>query len=395
MTTSCESQFRDEARTWIADNFPTSLRGTQFIMAHTQNEGEEPSADYKSWKSRMADKGWSAATWPVEYGGGGLTMTQADILAEEMAAAGAFNPIGGLGIMMLGPTLLEYGTDEQKARFIPSIIRGESEWCQGFSEPGAGSDLASLRTRCEDKGDHFLVNGQKIWTSFAHVSDWCFCLVRTDTTRKQGGISFLLIDMKAPGVEVRPIPLINGVSHFCETFLTDVKVPRKNLVGEVNQGWEIAKRLLQHERSGLSSQRNVANVEQGLPNLACTYVGTDEGGKIADPDLRCRIVQHQMRDESYRLAMRQRAAEAEAGLPCSAPLSSLKNLGAGIAQELNELAVEILGASGTGWDGAGYAEDEIELVRDWLYSKCFSIYGGSHEIQNNILAKRDLRLPGT
>lgn len=363
-------------------------------MAHTQNEGEEPSADYKLWKSRMADKGWSAATWPVEYGGGGLTMAQADVLAEEMAAAGAFNPIGGLGIMMLGPTLLEYGTDEQKARFIPSIIRGESEWCQGFSEPGAGSDLASLRTRCEDKGDHFLVNGQKIWTSFAHVSDWCFCLVRTDTTRKQGGISFLLIDMKAPGVEVRPIPLINGVSHFCETFLTDVKVPRENLVGEVNQGWEIAKRLLQHERSGLSSQRNVANVEQGLPNLARTYVGTDESGRIADPDLRCRIIQHQMREESYRLAMRQRAAEAEAGLPGSAPLSSLKNLGAGIAQELNELAVEILGANGTGWDGAGYAEEEIELVRGWLYSKCFSIYGGSHEIQNNILAKRDLRLPG-
>lgn len=385
--------FRLEARTWLEENFPSSLRGGRFIMAHTQDEGEAPSEDYLLWKKRMGERGFSAPTWPKQYGGAGLAATDAEILAEEMTAAGAFNPIGGLGIMMLGPTLLEFGTDEQKARFVPPIVMGEVEWCQGFSEPGAGSDLASLRTRCEDKGDHFLVNGQKIWTSFAHVADWCFCLVRTDTTRKQSGISFLLIEMTSPGVEVRPIPLINGVSHFCETFFTDVAVPKENLVGEVNRGWTIAKRLLQHERSGLSAQRNVANVEQGLPSLARDYIGTDEKGRIADPDLRSRIVRHEMREETYRLAMKHRMAEAEEGLEGSAPLSSLKNLGAGVAQELNELAVEILGHASEGWEGAGYDEDEIELVRGWLYSKCFSIYGGSHEIQNNILSKRDLRLP--
>lgn len=392
--TSGAGPFRQEARSWIAENFPSSLRGGRFILAHTQDEGEAPSDDYLLWKKRFGERGFSAPTWPATYGGAGLNAADADILAEELVAAGAFNPIGGLGIMMLGPTLLEFGSEEQKQRFIPPIVRGEVEWCQGFSEPGAGSDLASLRTRCEDKGDHFLVNGQKIWTSFAHVSDWCFCLVRTDTTRKQGGISFLLIDMRSEGVEARPIPLINGVSHFCETFLTDVKVPRENLVGEINHGWAIAKRLLQHERSGLSAQRNIANVERGLPALARDYVGTDEAGRIADLDLRSRIIHHQMRGETYRLALRHRVQETEEGLEGSAPLSSLKNLGAGVAQELNELAVEILGHAGTGWDGEGYTEEEIELVRGWLYSKCFSIYGGSHEIQNNILSKRVLDLPG-
>lgn len=389
-----DGQFRQDARSWLAENFPASLRGSRFIMAHTQSEDHKPSEDYLLWKKRVGEKGWSAPTWPVEYGGGGLSGAEADILIEEMDAVGAFNPIGGLGIMMLGPTLLEFGSEEQKQRFVPPIVRGEVEWCQGFSEPGAGSDLASLRTRCEDKGDHFLVNGQKIWTSFAHVSDWCFCLVRTDTSRKQGGISFLLIDMTSPGVEARPISLINGVSHFCETFLTDVEVPKENLVGELNQGWTIAKRLLQHERSGLSAQRNVANVEQGLPTLAREYVGTDGEGRIADLDLRSRMVGHEMRGEAYRLALRHRSQEAEAGVESTAPLSSLKNLGAGIAQELNELAVEILGHASGGWDGPGYSEEEIELIRGWLYSKCFSIYGGSHEIQNNILAKRELNLPG-
>ncbi|WP_082826104.1 acyl-CoA dehydrogenase family protein [Croceicoccus estronivorus] len=389
-----EQQFRQQAQDWLTENFPPSLRGGRFIMPHTQEEGSSPSADYLLWKQRMAAKGWSVPTWPSEYGGGGLSIRQAEILAEEMTRAGAFNPIGGLGIMMLGPTLLEYGNDEQKARHIPPIVRGEVEWCQGFSEPGAGSDLAALRTRCEDKGDHFLINGQKIWTSFAHVSDWCFCLVRTDTSVKQAGISFLLIDMKTPGVEARPIELINGVSHFCETFFTDVKVPKENLVGRVNQGWEIAKRLLQHERSGLSSQRNVANVEQGLPHLAREYVGTDDAGRIADADLRTRIVQHMMRQEAYGLALKHRNAEIEAGQDGTAPMSSLKNLGAGVAQELNELAVEILGHAGTGNRGPGFSNTELELTSGWLYSKCFSIYGGSHEIQNNILAKRELGLPG-
>lgn len=341
----------------------------------------------------MADKGWGVPLWPARYGGGGLTSREAKILGEEMAQIEAFNPIGGLGVMMLGPTVLEFGTEEQKLQHIPPIARGELEWCQGFSEPGAGSDLASLRMRCEDRRDHFLVNGQKIWTSFAHIADWCFCLVRTDTSRKQGGISFLLIDMRSEGVEPRPISLINGVSHFCETFFTDVKVPKENLLGEVNGGWAIAKRLLQHERNGLSSQRNVANVERGLPELARHYVGTDAGGRIADADMRARLVSHMMRQNAYRMTLKHRNAEIEAGLEGSAPMSVLKNLGACIAQDLNELALEILGAAGLGWEGPGFNEEELELTSGWLYSKCFSIYGGSHEIQNNITAKRVLALP--
>ncbi len=387
-------EFRQVARDWIERNFPPSLKGGQFVIRHSREELAAIPADERLWKQRMGEKGWSTPTWPVAYGGGGLSLQQADILAEEMARAGAFNPIGGLGIMMLGPTLLEYGTEEQKRQHIPPIVRGELEWCQGFSEPGAGSDLAALRTRCDDMGDHFLVNGQKIWTSFAHLADWCFCLVRTDTSVKQQGITFLLIDMRTPGIDVRPIELINGVSHFCEVFLTDVRVPKANLVGRVNHGWEVAKRLLQHERSGLSARRNVANVEQGLAALARRYVGQDDEGRIRDGDLRARIVRLLMRQEAYRATLAQRGAELEAGLPGSVPMAALKNLGAGVAQELNELAVEILGVAGTGEAGAGFADDELEITSGWLYSKCLSIYGGSHEIQNNILAKRELGLPG-
>lgn len=385
--------FRTEVRQWLSQNFPKSLRGGKLIMSHTQSDDEHFEPDYILWKERMGSKGWATPTWPERYGGGGLSIAQADILAQEMANARAFNPIGGLGIMMLGPTLLEYGTEEQKLRHIPPIVRGEVEWCQGFSEPGAGSDLASLRTRCEEKDDHFLVNGQKIWTSFAHIADWCFCLVRTDTSRKQGGISFLLIDMRSEGVQARPIKLINGVSHFCETFLTDVRVPKANLVGELNAGWTIAKRLLQHERGGLSAQRNVANVERGLPGLARIYVGCDEQGRIKGADLRARIARLLMRQQAYRLTLQHRNAEIEAGLPGSAPMSSLKNLGANVAKELNELAVEILGNAGTGWSGDAYTEEELELTSGWLYSKCLSIYGGSHEVQNNITAKHVLALP--
>ena len=386
-----DDEFRQEARGWLADNFPPSLTGGRYFLRHEADE--DPGEDYRLWKQRMGEKGWGVPSWPVAYGGGGLNSHQVDILAEEMARIGAFNPIGGLGVMMLGPTVLEFGTEEQKLIHIPPIARGELEWCQGFSEPGAGSDLASLRTRCEDKGDHFLVNGQKIWTSFAHLADWCFCLVRTDTSRKQAGISFLLIDMRSEGIEVRPISLINGVSHFCETFLTDVRVPKENLLGAVNAGWGIAKRLLQHERSGLSKQRSVANVDRGLPQLAREYVGIDEQGRIADADLRVRIVTHLMRERAYALTLRHRHAEVEAGLEGSAPMSVLKNLGARVAQDLNELAVEILGQAGLGWSGEGYGEEELELTSGWLYSKCFSIYGGSHEVQNNITAKRVLALP--
>ncbi|MFL5298477.1 MAG: acyl-CoA dehydrogenase family protein, partial [Phenylobacterium sp.] len=241
--------FRAEAREWIDANFPKSLANQPVAMipgAETQTE------DHKLWKQRMAEKGWGAPTWPTQYGGGGLSGPQARVLQQEMDRAGAYNPMMGMGTSMFGPTLLEYGTEDQKQRHIPPIVKGEIRWCQGYSEPGAGSDLASLQTKCVDMGDHWQVDGQKIWTSGAQYADWCFCLVRTDTSKKHEGISFVLINMHQPGVETRPIKLIAGSSPFCETFFTAARVEKNDMVGPLNGGWAIGKRLLQHERSGIS-----------------------------------------------------------------------------------------------------------------------------------------------
>ncbi len=235
--------FREDAAAWIKANFPPSLADKNPQRFLTDGAYADADPDFRLWLQRVVQKGWGAPTWPVEYGGGGLSAAQAAIINEELARAGAFNPNRSYGEMMLGPTLLEFGDEVQKRRFIPPIARGEVRWCQGFSEPGAGSDLASLQTKCVDGGDHWIVTGQKIWTSGANHADWCFCLVRTDSSVKQGGISFLLIDMNSPGVEARPIELISGSTHFCEVFFNDVKVPKENMVGGLNQGWPIGKRL--------------------------------------------------------------------------------------------------------------------------------------------------------
>ncbi|MBV9044647.1 MAG: acyl-CoA dehydrogenase family protein, partial [Alphaproteobacteria bacterium] len=228
--------FRAEARSWIEANFPKSLKGKDAMSFFEGFGSKDP--NFLKWKEAMGEKGWGIATWPKPWGGG-LSKAQARVLNQELARAGAFNPIGGMGVAMFGPTLLEYGTEEQKKRHMPGIRTGTVRWCQGYSEPGAGSDLASLRTQAVDKGDHFLVNGQKIWTSGAQFADMCFALVRTDNTKKHEGISFLMIDMKSPGIEVRPIRLISGNSPFCETFFTDVKVPKENLMGPLNGGWTV------------------------------------------------------------------------------------------------------------------------------------------------------------
>jgi alkylation response protein AidB-like acyl-CoA dehydrogenase len=347
----------------------------------------------------MGAKGWGTPTWPAEYGGGGLSRAEARVLAEEMARIGARNPIGGMGVMMFGPTLLEYGNEAQKKAHIPPIVHGEVNWCQGFSEPGAGSDLASLQTRCEDKGDHWLVNGSKIWTSGAQWADMCFCLVRTDSAKKHEGISFLLIDMKAPGVEVRPIKLIAGASPFCETFFTDVKVPKENLVGPLNGGWTIAKRLLQHERSGLSGGGGggggggMFGVGGSVPDLAKTYVGVDDKGRIADSDLRTRISAHDMERRAFQLTAIRMMTEARSNQGPSTATSIMKNAGTKVGQDQAELTLEIMGAQGLGWEGEGFTSDELAAVRGWLGGKATTIFGGSYEIQNNIISKRILGLP--
>jgi alkylation response protein AidB-like acyl-CoA dehydrogenase len=384
--------FRQEARTWLEANFPQSLRGKDNAMSAVDGPTEE-TAEQKAWREAMGAKGWGVPTWPTQYGGGGLTREQARVLGEEMMRIGAWNPIGGMGVMMFGPTLLEYGSEEQKQKHIPGIVRGEVRWCQGYSEPGAGSDLASLQTFAEDKGDHYIVNGQKTWTSGGQWADKCFALVRTDKTQKHAGISFLLIDMDAEGVETRPIKLISGASPFCETFFTNVKVPKENLVGQEGQGWTIGTRLLQHERNSLSGgggSQGRMNQGEPIPSIAKKYRAVDESGKLADSDLRTRIIKHEMDQRAFALTLRRAALEAKGNAGPSAATSVMKNVGARITQDRAELAIEIMGMQGLGWEGEGFERDELAATRTWLWGKAVSIYGGSSEIQNNVIAKRIL-----
>ena len=382
--------FREEVRQFISGNFPAELEGKGNILATVEGPGKE-SAAQKQWREAMGSRGWGTPTWPAEYGGGGLSRKQAAILNEELAKARAYNPIGGMGVMMFGPTLLEYGSEEQKQEHIPPICRGEVRWCQGYSEPNAGSDLANLQTTAEDKGDHYLVNGQKTWTSGGQWADKCFCLVRTDKSDKHKGISFLLIDMDTPGVEVRPIQMISGMSPFCETFFDDVKVPKKNLVGEEGQGWTIGKRLLQHERTNLSGGGSMARMMgASLSDIAKKYVETDADGRIADPVLRDRIADFEIRWNAFLLTARRAAEESKAQGGVSEISSVLKKVGTKMGQERAEMIIEIMGLQGLGWEGEGFSEAELAGTRAWLFGKATTIYGGSTEIQNNIIAKRVL-----
>jgi alkylation response protein AidB-like acyl-CoA dehydrogenase len=352
------------------------------------------------WQKLLVDHGYVARTIPRNYGGYGAApdVMEAAVISAEFAAAGIYAGLTNQGISMLVPTLLEVGTETQKQQWIEQTIRGDVIWCQGYSEPGAGSDLASLQTKCEDKGDHYLVNGSKIWTSVANLADWCFCLVRTDTARKHDGISFMLIDMRTPGVETRPIRLINGASPFCETFFTDVKVPKENLMGPLNGGWTIAKRLLQFERENISASLGAG----GSPALGQTgsvdvlvreRLGTGPDGRLADPDVRGRLTDHRMDARAFQLTTRRAALEASSNQGPSAATSIMKYAGAKIAQDRAELAVEAMGVDGLGWEGEDLAPGDLALTRAWLRSKANSIEGGTSEINLNVVAKRVLGLP--
>ena len=389
--------FRSEAKAWLEENFPKALRDNPAAQLAAAAGGTE-TPEAKAWREAMGSRGWGTPTWPAEYGGGGLSRQQTRVLQEEMAAIGARNPIGGMGVMMFGPTLIEYGTEELKRQHLPGIINGTVRWCQGYSEPGSGSDLASLQTRAEDKGDTYLVNGSKIWTSGANLADWCFCLVRTDTSKKHEGISFLLINMRTPGVEARPILLINGTSPFCETFFTDVVVPKDQLFGPLNGGWTVAKRLLQFERDNISAGLGGGSI--GAPVAALTvkqaakdYVGLDESGRLADSDFRRRVTEHLMEVQAFQQTVRRAADEAKAGNGPSAATSIMKYAGAKVAIDRNELIVEALGSAGLGWEGGGFEGPELAAVRTWLRSKGNSIEGGTSEINLNVVSKRVLGLP--
>lgn len=384
--------FRVEARDWLEENFPKALAGNAKLQAGDVHDAHNRHPDFLLWKARMGEKGWGVPTWPKPYGGGGLTPEEARVLAKEMKRIGAINPIVGMSVGLLGPTLLEYGNEEQKLRHLPPAARGELRWCQGYSEPGAGSDLASLQTRAIDDGDHFIVNGQKIWTSGAMYADWCFCLVRTDTTVKHDGISFLLIDMRSPGIEVRPIKLIYGASTFCEVFFTDVKVPKENLVGRLNGGWSVGKRLLQFERSGIGGGGG-ASTRKSVHDVALEYIGADANGRLDDPVLRDRIVAHEMKAQAVASTVKRVREGAKLNAGVSPTSSILKNAWVEVNQTRENLMMDVLGSQGLGWEGEGFTRAELALPRAWLGSKAGSIYGGTYEIQLNIISKRILGLP--
>ncbi|MFM8518356.1 MAG: acyl-CoA dehydrogenase family protein, partial [Nevskiaceae bacterium] len=332
-------EFRHTTRQWLETHCPASMRTpmSEREVVWGGRNATFPSTDAEQWLRVMAERGWTAPSWPRQYGGGGLDAAKVAVLQQELRRIKARPPLYSFGLWMFGPVLLEFGSEEQKQRLLPPIVRGEIRWCQGYSEPGAGSDLASLATRCEDHDDHFLINGQKIWTSYANLADWMFCLVRTDTRTKHGGISFVVFDMRTAGVETRPIRLISGESPFCETFLTDVRVPKDQLIGPLNGGWEIAKRLLMHERTNLSAEAfgNAAGLD--LLDAARQFVGLREG-MLIDTDLRARIARHRMRDEAFRLAVQQARADGARGGTAAASLAStFKVAAASLNQQRCEL----------------------------------------------------------
>ena len=387
--------FREETRIWLEKNCPTGAKGVgQVPTGSTKIKIEDP--DVTLWLDRMIEKGWTAPTWPKEFGGAGLSTEEYVVLIEEMRRIDARPALGGMGTSMIGPTLLEYGTDEQKREHLPKIAKAEVAWCQGYSEPGSGSDLASLNTRAVDSGDHYLINGQKIWTSGAQWADWMFCLVRTDPdVPKHNGISFVLLSMDQPGVTVKPIRLISGNSPFCETFFDDAVAYKDNMVGELNKGWTVGKRLLQHERSGMASLVGAQSRDPGasLQEVAHSYLGTDSDGKVADASLRSRVISHEINDAAFALTRKRTVQEAEDGNTPGPATSIFKMYGTELEQDKSSLMCEIRGTQGIGWEGNSFDSDEIEWTRSWLSNRAASIYSGTNEIQRNIIAKRVLGLP--
>jgi alkylation response protein AidB-like acyl-CoA dehydrogenase len=394
------NDFRADTRAWLDENCPPSMR-TKMVPGEEINGGsrrKSTNPEAYLWLERMAEKGWTVPTWPVAYGGGGLDTPLFLILLEELQRINARPPLGGMGVTMIGPTLLEYGSEEQKLRHLPKIASGEVAWCQGYSEPGAGSDLASLQAKAEDQGDHYLVNGSKIWTSGAHHADWIFCLVRTNpTVPKHEGISFILFSMDSPGVTVKPIELINGSSPFCQTFFDDVKVPKSDLVHKENQGWTVAKRLLQHERSGLAalaSADTAGPMERIKPHLPLAQLAMQYNGEplLSDLVLRRDITDNEMRKRAFFLTQQRAVEEASAQTP-GAATSIFNYVEAEYVKSQLELQLRIRGTQGVGWEGEQFTEEEIRMGRLWLEAKAISIAGGSNEVQLNIIAKRVLGLP--
>ena len=388
--------FREETRSWLGENCPGEMRNLSFHWEDAHLIYSKPEAAI--WLERMAERGWVAPTWPAEYGGGGLEPEKAAILSQEMKRINATAPSSGMGLTMIGPTLLEYGTEEQKQRHVPKICDGSIRWCQGYSEPGAGSDLAALQAKAVLDGDHFVINGQKTWTSGAQHADWMFALVRTNPdVPKHDGISFVLFDMHQEGVVVKPIQLISGSSPFCETFLDNVIARRDDLIGEMNKGWTVGKRLLQFERSGIgglagANKKKVEKKRNPLADLAKQYTGEIDA-RIADQGTREKVLEHSMRERAFQLTARRVAQENQSGKTPGAATSIFKLVGANLARNATELKSEMMGTNGIGWEGEEFSDKELETTRNWLNSRAVTIYGGTNEVQMNIISKRVLGLP--
>jgi len=381
-------QFREDVRAWLAENCPPEMREPvrdESDMCWGGRNAKFKNDAQKAWMDRMAARGWTVPDWPAEYGGGGLGPAETKILKQEMARIGARNPLMSFGISMLGPALLKYGSEAQKRHYLPQIARGEIRWCQGYSEPNAGSDLASLQTKCEDKGDHWLVNGQKVWTSYADKADWIFCLVRTDPAApKHQGISFLLFDMASPGVSTRPILLISGSSPFCETFFDDVRVPKDQVVGEVNKGWDVAKYLLGHEREMISGM--------GLGGQAESLGAAFADALAGDPVLRADVARFDVDAIAFRAMSERFIDELKAGRAHPAQPSMMKYAGTELNKARHELVMAAAGSNALEWESD--RSNKGKAAREWLRTKANSIEGGTSEVQLGIIAKRILELPG-
>jgi len=391
--------FREETKDWLEANCPPEMRKPGDVCWGGRNP-QFSHPDQKLWLERMGDKGWTCPTWPSEYGGGGLSKEENKILQEEMGFINARMPLGSFGIWMLGPALLEFATEEQKKEHLPGIIKGKFWWCQGYSEPGSGSDLASLSTKAVEEGDNYVINGQKIWTSYADRADKIFCLVRTGPQEpKHDGISFLLIDMDQPGVTTRPITLISGKSPFCETFFDDALAPKKDLVGGLNKGWTVAKRLLEHERTMISNMGIAGGGDgsgskkiSGLAKISKQYAGEDENKKIDNPSLRSKVAKHEMNSRAFGLTLQRIGEETKVGAPSPAAAMG-KYYGTEHNKLRYEIMLEAMGSKALGWEGETFSPEELAITRDWLRTKANSIEGGTSEVQLNVISKRVLGLP--
>lgn len=372
-----DQAFRAEVRAWMQANVPRDPSG----KATGMRIGKETQF---AWEKKLASKGWLAWSWPAEFGGAGFTATQRDIFDTERAFAGAPSVIP-FGVMMLGPVLMKFGTPEQQKRYLPKIVRAEEAWCQGYSEPGSGSDLASLKTQALRQGDKYIVNGQKIWTTQAHWADWIFCLVRTSVeASKQQGISFLLIDMKTPGIEVRPILTIDGHHHLNEVFFTNVEVPVANLVGEEGQGWTIAKYLLSHERTGIAavgdSKRQLSWLKETVARDPALRDDPHAVRRISDLEVDLMALEYTNLRTLDRMAR---------GIAPGPESSGLKIKGTELQQAISEAQLELGGHDAMSWQTDLEGVEPVYAAANTRYNflRACTIYGGSNEIQKNVLAK--------